>query len=273
MLKYDCHIHSVNSVDSDQTLDMICSTAIKKGISGVTVTDHADMWYYAETDTLSRIKSSISDTCKAAEKYGDRLSVFCGIELSEYDYDPQKSAELLELTEYDAVLGSVHCVEFEGFHDAYSKMPFGPDFKDEEIYAFLEEYLLYINRMVDKFDLDIAAHLTCPLRYINGKYGRNADIMKFTDEITEILRKIIKRDMALEVNTSGMKGQNGYLMPDERILSLYRSLGGEKITLGSDAHITQNIGNSFKRVVEILKRIGFNGYYYYKKRKGIKINF
>lgn len=48
---------------------------------------------------------------------------------------------------------------------------------------------------------------------------------------------------------------------------MYRELGGEIITIGSDAHRPQDIAYNFNKVVEILKGCGFKYYTEFKNRK------
>ena len=66
---FDSHIHSQNSLDSKQTVDEICQAAIEKGLTGITVTDHVDMWFYEREHTYQRILSSIAEVTAAKEKY------------------------------------------------------------------------------------------------------------------------------------------------------------------------------------------------------------
>lgn len=44
-------------------------------------------------------------------------------------------------------------------------------------------------------------------------------------------------------------------------------MGGRMITLGSDAHLAQNASTHFDDAVKMLKEIGFDSVYYFKKRK------
>lgn len=272
MEKYDSHTHSINSLDGRQTVYDICRSAIEKGLAGVTVSDHADMWYYFSEKTLDRITSSVRDIDEAAEEYDGKLRLFRGVEMSEYLYDAANAENILKITDFDVVLGSVHCIQFGEFRDAYSRLDFAV-MTDEQIYEFLKKYLQEISKLLDALFFDVLTHLTCPLRYINGRYNRGIDIMIFEKEINVILKKVISRGISLEVNTSGVGTSFDSLMPDERILGVYRSLGGEMITLGSDAHTSDHLGNAFDSTAELLKRIGFKGYYFYEKRIGNYISF
>lgn len=121
--------------------------------------------------------------------------------------------------------------------------------------------------MAEVGDFDVLAHLTCPLRYINGKYRRGLSIEPHRELITEILRTIIRREKALEVNTSGLHNFYGGLMPGREILAQYHAMGGRLITLGSDAHTADRLANGFDETVSLLKEIGFRDYCYYERRR------
>ena len=69
-----------------------------------------------------------------------------------------------------------------------------------------------------------------------------------------------------------MYKDSGYceFMPEREIVKRYRELGGYLITVGSDAHISQNSANSFDMAYEMIKEIGFENIYYYKNRRAIQ---
>ena len=41
---------------------------------------------------------------------------------------------------------------------------------------------------------------------------------------------------------------------------MYKNLGGEIITIGSDAHLPEHLGYGFENIPELLKNIGFKYY-------------
>ena len=117
------------------------------------------------------------------------------------------------------------------------------------------------------------AHLTCPLRYINGKYGLGVDAMRYKAQIEKILDLVVEKGVAMEMNTSGIGTTYGTYMPDPWIIRLYKEKGGYLVTLGSDAHTPENAVKVFDSAMELLQKYGFDGYYYYQDRKPIKIEF
>lgn len=262
----DSHVHTWNSHDCHQSIDEFCTAAIEKGVQGIAFTDHADMWYYKKRDTYACIQNSIADAAAAREKYKKHLSVFTGIELAEYLYDRDGGDKLLGLTEYDVVLGSSHCTKTPEWEDAYSDISFGDQMPEEQIYRFLDIYFDDVRAMAEWGGFDVLCHLTCPLRYINGKYQRNIDVWRMEAKIIGILETIIRKDIALEVNTSALYCPQ-FMIPDLKTLKRYRELGGRLITLGSDAHASRNVANGFDGVMDILREAGFKAYYYFRKRE------
>ena len=53
---------------------------------------------------------------------------------------------------------------------------------------------------------------------------------------------------------------------------MYRQMGGQLITLGSDAHEKGDICEHFDIAIPALKDLGFTHYHYYKDRKPCAID-
>ncbi|MBE6980736.1 MAG: histidinol-phosphatase HisJ family protein [Ruminococcaceae bacterium] len=269
---FDCHTHTVHS-DGKNTVSEMCMSAIEKGISGLTITDHADMNFYMERNTFRRIAASMESTAKAQESFGQNLKVLKGIELGEYTIAPRKAEEVLSIGGFDAVLCSVHFVPKAGWSLAYNRIDFQNCMTSaEELNEYIGLYFDLLDETVDAFDFDILAHIHCPVRYISGKWGRKSDIMIFEDKICRILEKIIKRNIALELNTVYLKdGEGQYNFSLDKILSLYKCLGGNMVTLGSDAHNRNNVARNFTEAAVLLKTCGFDSVYYFEDRIPKKI--
>ena len=116
---------------------------------------------------------------------------------------------------------------------------------------------------------DIMAHLSCPFRYIVGKYGIDLDTRKYQKQICKILDGIIENSIAMEIITSGIGTAFGKLMPEGWIIEKFKEKGGYLVTLGSDAHVPENVGKGFEQAKELLKSLAFDGYYYFQKRERV----
>ena len=269
---YDCHTHTTHSDGKNSTIEM-CTSAIEKGLGGITVTDHANMNFYMERDTLKNIKESIKSIEEIKEKFRGQLNILRGVELGEYTVAPKKAEELLSLNCFDAILCSVHFVPKAGWSLAYNRIDFRNYMtRDEEINEYLDLYFDLLSETVDAFDFDVLAHIHCPVRYISGKWGRKSNIMLFEDKISRILEKIIKRNIALELNTIRLFDEEGSCnFCLDKILALYKKLGGSMVTLGSDAHSKEGIAKNFSSAALLLKKCGFNSICYFEKRKAKEI--
>jgi len=267
---YDTHTHTLHS-DGGNTVDEMCRAAVEKGLRGITITDHADFFFY-EDDTPQRINESVKKTREAVATYGNRLSVLTGVEIGEYASSPQRAKALLSSSDFDTVLCAVHAVEGAKWEERYSKIPFDQTGTDEDIASYLEAYLDCLLKNIDAFDFDILAHLTCPARYITGLHRRPTDFMMFEDKVRMILKRIVERGIALEWNTSGHRALLHYYdAQNPQIFKLYRSLGGTLVTLGSDTHDTHGLARGFYEAKALLKDLSFEHYCYYDKRKPVKV--
>jgi histidinol-phosphatase (PHP family) len=264
---YDSHTHTTNS-DGRNSLEEMCCAAVEAGVAGITITDHADMNFFASRDTYNRIKGCIEQVGEAQQTYQGKLDLLCGVELGEFLYEPESAKKILNLTEYDAVLCSVHLVPAARWEQPYNRIPFSEDGTDAELDDYLRLYFDLVSETVDSFDFDVLAHLSCPVRYMTGLHERKTDVMRYESKLREILQKIIDRNIALEWNTGGMNARfHYYSIQNEEIFELYRSMGGQLITLGSDAHSIGGICNGFGEARDALKRCGFTHYHYFKDRK------
>ena len=90
--------------------------------------------------------------------------------------------------------------------------------------------------------------------------------------MSSLLSVIIERKIALEINTSGLYLKNPIIMPDEKVLDIYRDMGGRLITIGSDAHAAENAASGIHYAEELLKKAGFSSVCIYRKRIPVLIS-
>ena len=265
----DMHTHSRNSHDSAAQISENAKSAQEKGVSAIAVTDHCDIQYFIERDMRSCIKNSVMETEQAAKEFDGRLRILKGIEIGEGLWNEGCANEISRQSDFDVIIGSVHAVRYKNIDTPYSCIDFS-QMTEHEIDEYLNIYFDDVLAMLKQGLYDIMAHLTCPLRYINGKYKRNVSSRRYEEKIIGILKYIIENSIAMEINTSGLGSALGGLMPDEWIIRKFKDMGGYLITLGLDAHKPQNVGNGFGDVLGILKKYRFVNCYYYKNRKNIQ---
>ena len=98
------------------------------------------------------------------------------------------------------------------------------------------------------------------------KYGEYP-FEKSKDQIEQILINLINNGKGIEVNTSSFRYKLNDLTPSRGILKLYKELGGEIITLGSDSHREIQLGSKILYVRDILKSMGYKYFTTFDKMK------
>lgn len=266
----DMHTHSEHSHDSACRIEEMCLSEIEKGTRIFAVTDHFDAFAFDDGDIFTPIKESHDQVKVLREKYKGACLLLAGVEIGEGFWFLEQYKKILHMVPFDVIIGSVHCVRCKNLEIPYSKIDFS-QLSKEEVYQYLDCYFHDMITMTEEMDFDILAHLTCPLRYIKGKFGISVDLKRYDTKITQILSKIIDRNIALEVNTSAFGMINDF-MPSAAIIEQYYRMGGRLITLGSDAHTPEDASQNFDQSIGVLQEIGFKNICYFKDRTINKIN-
>ncbi len=257
----DLHTHTDNSFDGNHSTMFLAETAYMKGLRAVAFTDHIEIdGFYRDRFDRTAIQSFF-EIAKARSAFNGKLIVCIGAELGQAIYDKPVAEKLLDTMKYDFVIGAIH--NLPNVQDFYYM-----DFNDESIdyMKMLEEYFEWVLKLAQWAGFDALAHLTYPLRYIVGNYGKPVDMSRFSGIIDEILLTLIKNKKALEINTAGLRKPIGETSPDESILKRYRELGGELITVGSDAHYAEHLGAGIDKAYELALKCGFDKVAVYQGR-------
>ena len=248
---YDMHIHTNCSHDCNQTMGIMCTSASERGLRGIAICNHADM---GPCD----VPGSYEDMCRCAVEVEQarrnyNIDILQGIEMAEQKYDPEKAKKILGICDYDVILGSVHYVECTGMTDAYSRVDFS-EISDDRISDFFKLYFDRITDMIDNTDIDVLAHLTDISKAQNNPCHTPVELAQHRDVVAEIMKVLIAKGKGMEINTSGVD-RCGDFLPSEDYLRLFKDLGGEIVTVGSDAHNAKRVGQYTHRACEILKDI------------------
>lgn len=259
----DFHTHSDFSGDSDTPVSLQLEQAIKLGMKEICITDHhdhdtviPDLGAIFELD----IDAYLPYMNQIRETYSDRIRVNVGIELGLQLHLKEYLENLVNKYTFDFIIGSSH---FIGGLD-----PYYPEFfegcTEKEAYSRYFEVTLKRVREMDCFD--VFGHLDYVVRYGPNKnkfYSYN----EYRELIDPILKTLIEKGKGLECNTGGYKYKLGHPNPSEEILTRYRELGGEILTIGSDAHVPEHLAYDFERLKPVLLNCGFRYYTVYHQRK------
>ena len=271
----DCHTHTRFSVDSDADIIGMIEKAMSLGLSAYAVTDHCECnrWYSEEhypDETTYRyfdfgrdFENSVTAVTKLKEKYDGKLNLICGVEMGQGNQVPEIAEKIVSDKRLDFVIGSMHQLpKTEDFaFIEYDKMTV------EEMEKLLEKYFMEVYNLSKWGKFDILGHLTYPLRYIEDKGNIKVDMSRYEEIIREIFKTIIYNGKGIEINTSGLRQKYGKPFPEYRFVKMYKELGGEILSVGSDAHTVADLGKGVADGAEIAKQAGFKYLCYFKERK------
>ena len=256
----DLHMHSENSPDGIHSVTFLCEKAIEKGIGCIAITDHCEINGFYEENYNVAVKQSFFDTRKAQVVFGDQLTICSGVELGQATHDFGLAEKVTGAFPFDLVLGSIH--NLPGKED-FAFLDYSREDPEQLFGLYLDE----MRRLVEWGRFDVLAHLTYPLRYMEGEYGYRFSPEPFREKILRIMDIMIRKGIGLEVNTSGLRQNLGKTMPDIWYLKLYKNAGGSLLTFGSDAHSADDIGSNIREGIETAEQAGFDSYAVYRNRK------
>lgn len=255
------HVHSFFSSDSDAKVEDLIKEALKRNFSYFYLTDHMD-YGFPITDGLDFILDIENYDIlfeSLNTKFGKKIKIRKGIEIGIKPDITDKLEELLKNHSFDFVIGSTHLVNHI---DPYQKIYWEGQTEKESIQKYFEMVLKNFKQFNN---FDTCAHLDYVVRYSPSK-GKQYSYQTHSDIIDEILRCLIQNGKALEINTGGLKYGLPQPNPHSDILKRYRELGGELITIGSDAHNPIHYAYEFPKIETLLKTLGYRYYSVYHQR-------
>jgi len=244
---FDYHIHSDFSADCKTPMERTIEEAIQKGLSEICFTEHIDYDYPDKSIVFEFDLDAYDNKITELKKtYKEQLTIRKGVEIGVQPHQLEMYHDLIEKEHFDFVICSMHTAEKRGLHSG----EFFEGKTQEEAYRIYYEELLYCVQHFKNFQ--VLGHLDLVKRYKRQESRKN-----FHNIIGEIFKVIIPAGKGIEINTSGKRYglKNG--MPSEDILKLYKDLGGEIITLGSDSHVETTLAYDFRETLELLLSLGY----------------
>jgi histidinol-phosphatase (PHP family) len=252
---YDYHVHSNWSSDgaADAGIDRMVSAAASLGISEIAITDHDDP-VHPDSLTPSEIDvraytQALTEAAARWNRPGSPIRLIRGMEIG------MLLGEALEIGsadarsyDFDFIIGSVHAAK-----NAYIDEPVYLDTRSYEA-AVLDYYEDTLECLETFGDFDVLGHINNIDRYVSPYPGNEL----FMDLADKILIRLAETGKGIEINTSSYrKGMGERTTPTLDILKRFKQLGGEIITVGSDAHRPKDVGRDLDKGIEIMKAAGF----------------
>lgn len=263
-IKADYHLHTYFSGDSDTPMEEMILQGIRLGLSEMCFTEHMDFDFpYPKPEEAGMFEvntdSYLYEFATLKAKYEKQIKLHFGIELGVQPHLKRELAVYAKSFPFDFIIASSHLCN--------KKDPYYPSFyegrSDEEAYR---EYFSSILDNIRAFqNFDVYGHLDYVVRYGMTK---DADYSydKYKDILDAVLEALLEREKGIEINTGAIGYQLKELNPCTALIKRYRELGGEIITIGSDAHTPETIARGFDRASDVLTECGFTYYTTFENR-------
>lgn len=225
---FDTHIHTRYSMDSNMAVEAAVSQAAGLGL-GIIITEHMDL-AFPEPEIIT------FDVGQYFQEYNKYRSdkVLLGIEIGMGLECVAENRRIIDNNPFDYVIGSIHSVDntdiyLEGYYHARTKR------------AAYEQYFTWMLKCLQTHDfIDSLGHIDYIARYARYQ-DPEVHYHEFSDWIDEILKTLAQNGKALEINTRRLTSPAAVDIV-RPIYQRFYELGGQLVTIGSDAHRQQDIG-------------------------------
>lgn len=243
---FDFHMHSTVSFDGHSSGADMVEAAVNAGLQEICFTDHLD---YDPLKPGNAFTFKTRDYNQAYEGlYHSKLKIRLGMEFGMLPDNPDTLSEDMKRRSFDFIIGSVHFAEKL---DVYYPPYWEGKSMDEAEGRYLEEVLACV-QVHNGFD--VLGHLTYIAKAASNPTHRPVVFERHEDIVDAILKTIVEKGKGIEVNTSG-KDRCGAYLPDIVYLKRFKELGGEIVTVGSDAHNAARVGQYCFEACQIVKDI------------------
>lgn len=273
----DFHTHSQLCHHAVGTIEDYIIKAIELKLNTIGISDHFPFEFLANIEripyedyaiTLDEIDEYLSMIEGFKEKYRNKINIRTAFEVDFFENQEDVLNFHLDKIKdkLDYIIGSIHVLNFQDGKGAWSF----DDNRFREDYNFYgpdKVYLLYYKKLREmissrKFDFDIIGHFDLPKKF--NDFPEHKELI--FDEAIKALKLVKKKGITMEINTSGLRKDVKEQYPSEEILKKAFELD-IPVLLGSDAHNPNDIAWEFKKIIKMLKRIGYNQIAHFDKRK------
>ena len=257
----DYHVHTEFSDDSVYPMEDVIRDAVKMGMDEICITDHVDYgvktdWeegmeiQYRKGDPLTNVDYPryMEKIGRLREEYGGKITIRTGMEFGVQTHTIPQFEALFARYPFDFIILSIHQVEDKEFWTQdFQRGRSQKEYNERYYQEMLDVVKAYKN-------YSVLGHMDLIKRYDEAGIYPFGEVEPM---IREILKVVIADGKGIELNTSFHRYGLAEPMPSMDIFRLYRELGGEIVTLGTDAHSPGAVGCAVREGQALLRACGF----------------
>ena len=267
ILSPDLHVHTAYCGHARGMMEESVEHAVVLGLPGIGFTGHFPYpGGYVEPLPDAVIAHEdfpkfMEEASGLKEKYQDQIPVYIAAEI---DYIPgfmNKTSAMLGSFSFDYIIGSVHLIR-----------DIMIDHSEEMLNRYLDHlggvegvWLKYwdaVEALIYTDLCDVLAHLDLPKKFLKKWIDPSHD-----ERMVQILNLIKEKNMVLEINSGGVdRTIENEPYPSDKILKIAAGMDID-IMLGSDAHCPGEVGRYFKKMVELIRSLGWSRVVFFEDRE------
>ncbi len=249
----DAHLHTDLSPDSRVPMELYAAQAFERGIPEIALTDHLDFMPGApayEYADYPRRERTIRDL---QERWAGKVKIRFGVELTYETRYESEIREHLRTHSYDYVLGTCHAMS----DGPYARDRIATFAEGKTLAEAVAPYFVEVMGATRSRLFDTIGHLDMVKLWLNPWFPA-ADFAAIPEAYESLLVALVESGSALEVNSSGLRHPTGETYPAPWVVRRFRELGGQRVTVGSDAHLPNCFAFGLEEACEILAAAGFD---------------
>lgn len=255
----DMHVHTTDSPDAEIEAAELASRAVTSGLRGLGFVAHVD-FHPADFCTGAFDAFAYDSSFERAALSAPRAMLLKGVEIGEPHLFMDRAEEALAGHRYDFVTGALHWIGDRLLLDAQGFAGSSPE-------ELVERYILESIEIAGTSRIDILAHFGIWRRGLAraGMPSAIDEAAVWPGLLERLFEAMIDREIALELNTAGLRRPEEVTYPTPAVLSAYRRQGGRLVTLGSDTHCEPHVFFGLPRGAEILADAGFDRAFFFRE--------
>lgn len=255
----DYHMHTPLCRHASGEPTEYAAHALKLGLREIGMSDHSPM----ERDDFDEWRMRLDQLAEYVEKVRKaqrdfpQLSIKLGLEV---DYIPGYEdwiRHLASLHPWDYFIGSVHYVSETWDLDNPQKLS---EWRKRDPFEVWTAYFERLTMAAESQLFDIIGHADLCKKFC---FVPTQDC---THLYTRLLQTCVTNDVAIEINTSGLRKDCQEMYPSPRIVQLACE-HNVPLTFGSDAHAPGEVGMNFEQAVQLARASGYTHWRRFTQRK------
>jgi histidinol-phosphatase (PHP family) len=248
-LPADYHMHTPLCRHAVGEPTEYAARAVALGLTEIGFTDHSPMRrdnfdnWRMRADQLDEYVEKV----RRAQREHPQLTIRLSLEVDFIPGHEDWIRELAALHPWDYFIGSVHYVSDSWDVDNPEKLS---NWRNRDPYEVWSVYFERLTKAAESRLFEIIGHADLPKKFC---FYPQRDCTVLFDRFLDAARKA---DVAIELNTAGLRKDCKEIYPSPEILRLAHSKG-VPITFGSDAHTPGEVGMDLSLAVQLARSVGY----------------